>query len=262
MPFMEHLGELRVRLRKAALAYLVGTGVAYAFSLELFALLVAPLVIASQEAGIRPALNFLSPIEPFWVLMKLSMLGGLFLASPFIFWQLWAFIAPGLYRHERKIAVPVVAASAGLFSGGALFGHTYVLPAAYRFFLGYASKDLGRMREILGQAVDLRLTAPFELNPMLAMEQVTAFSIKMLLAFGIVFELPLVLSVLSWLGIVTAKGLWRFNRYALILSAVLGAVLTPGPDIASMLMMAIPMWALYNLSVVIALLFERRRARA
>ncbi len=262
MPFLAHLGELRGRLRWSAVAYLVAVFACYGFAMELFALLVSPLITASVEAGIRPTLNFLSPIEPFWVLMKISMIAAIFVASPIIFWQFWKFVAPGLYKKERRVAVPVVVASATLFCGGAAFGHQLVLPAAFKFFLGFASKDLGRMKEVLGRAVDLQITQPFDLNPMLGMEQVVAFSTKMLLAFGAVFELPLVLSLLSFFGIVSARTLWKFNRYALVICSILGAVLTPGPDVASMLMMTIPMWLLYNLSVVISFAFERRRARA
>lgn len=262
MPFLAHLGELRGRLRWSAVAYFVAVFVCYGFAMELFALLVSPLIDASTEAGIRPTLNFLSPIEPFWVLMKISMIAAIFVASPVIFWQFWKFVAPGLYKKERRVAIPVVVSSATLFCGGALFGHQLVLPAAFKFFLGFASKDLGRMKEVLGRAVDLQLTRPFDLNPMLGMEQVVGFSTKMLLAFGAVFELPLVLSLLSFFGVVSARTLWKFNRYALVICSILGAVLTPGPDVASMLMMALPMWLLYNISVLIAFVFDRRRARA
>src|SRR5215470_13202585 len=173
MPFMSHLDELRVCLRRAAIAYMLGCILAGVFSEELYVILLRPLLIAAQKADMKLTLNFMSPVEPFWVYFKVAMIFGLFVAAPAIFWQLWRFIGPGLYRREKRIVAPFTIFSALFFIGGALFCQ------------------------------------------LLMMEPVLSFAMKMLIAFGLVFELPLVLAFLASIGIVSARALWRFNKYAI-----------------------------------------------
>ncbi|MSP14999.1 MAG: twin-arginine translocase subunit TatC [Myxococcales bacterium] len=262
LPFVEHLRELRKRLRTAVIALLVATGIAFAFSETLYVLLARPLITAWRDAGLgMPKLHFGSLTEPFWVYFKVSMYAGVFLAAPVLFHQLWSFIAPGLYERERRVAIPFALCSALFFIGGALFCYTFVLPPTFDFFLSYSSANIGRLQDSFG-FIDTQVGAPLQVEPTLFMSQYLDLTVKMLLAFGLVFELPLLIFFLSFVGLVTHRGLWRFNKYAVILAFVVGAVLTPGPDVVSQLMMALPIIVLYNLSIIVAWVVTRRRARA
>ncbi len=262
LPFVEHLRELRVRLRNAVIALMIGWVVAFAFSDTLYAFLARPLVRAFAERGITSAqLNFASLTEPFWTYFELSLWAGIFLASPVIFHQIWKFVAPGLYEKEKRIAIPFAVCSALFFIGGALFCYFLVLPAAFRFFLSYSSENLGRMRAIFGFVDFNAAGGTLGLQPQLFMSQYLDLTTKFLLGFGIVFEMPLLIFFLSYAGLVTHKSLWKFNKYAVVISFIVGAILTPGPDIVSQLMMATPMIVLYNLSIIVAFWVTRRRQR-
>lgn len=267
MPFLEHLGELRDCLRNMAIGVVVTTGIAYAFRKFLFAILARPLidawVQAQKEVGIgKPEMVFTSPIEAFMVLFKLSLLVGVFAASPIIFHQLWRFISPGLYERERKWGLTFVVSSVVLFVGGATFCYLYVLPAGYKYFLGYSQEAMGVIKEVMGRAVDVKLSLPFDIKPMITMDEYFGLTSMLLLVFGAVFELPLLLSILAMLGIVSAGQLWRFNRYAIILFAVAGAILTPGDLVVGQLAMTGALTVLYNLSIVLAVVVGRKRKRA
>ncbi len=264
MPFLEHLQELRTCLRNSSIAILSTTLIAYLFRQELFSLLARPMMAAwdkAQHEGAvgKPEMVFTSPIEPFMVLFKLAMLAGVFLASPIIFREIWKFISPGLYARERKWGLVFVISSALLFMGGAAFAYIFVLPASYEYFLGYAAHDLGIIKQALGQTIDVKLSMPFDIRPMLTMDEYFSLTSVLLLVFGAVFELPLLVSILAMLGIVTARQLLGFNRYAIILFAVLGAVLTPGDLVVGQLAMTASLTVLYNLSILLAVVFQRRR---
>lgn len=264
MPFLDHLGELRQCLRNSVLAVLVTTAIAYVFRQYLFALLARPLidawVEAQKEVGIgKPELVFTSPIEAFMVLFKLSLLVGVFAASPIIFHQIWKFISPGLYERERKWGLAFIVFSVLLFVGGGAFAYTFVLPAGYKYFLGYSAESLGVIKEVMGQAVDVRLSLPFDIKPMITMDEYFSLTSMLLLVFGAVFEMPLLLAILAMLGIVSAASLWRFNRYAVVLFAVAGAVLTPGDLVVGQIAMTGSLTVLYNLSILLAVLVGRKR---
>ncbi len=265
MPLLGHLAELRTRLRNIAIAVVLGTIVCYAIRIQLFAILVNPFFDAwarGQHDGYlgKAELVFLSPHEAFTVLFKLSLLAGVVLSSPFIFREIWKFIAPGLYERERRYGLLFVVLSVTLFVGGACFAYLYVLPAGYRFFLGYAANDWGRIQDVMGHAFKLRLSEPFTVRPMITMDEISGLTLTLLLVFGLVFELPLVLGVMAMMGIVSAGQLWRFNRYAIVIFAVLGAVLTPGDMVFGQLAMTGALTVLYNLSIVVALFVQRKRA--
>lgn len=267
MPFLEHLQELRTCLRNSAMAILITTGVAYVFRAELFSLLARPMMgawdEASREVGIgKPEMVFTSPVEPFMVLFKLALLVGVFLASPIIFREIWKFISPGLYARERKWGLAFVLISAFLFIGGAVFAFVFVLPASYKYFLGYSMHDLGIIKQAFGRTIDVRLSTPFDIRPMLTMDEYFSLTSMLLLVFGAVFELPLLLSILAMLGIVSASQLWKWNRYAIICFAVLGAVLTPGDLVVGQLAMTASLTVLYNLSILLAVIVGRRRKAA
>ncbi len=261
MPFLAHLDELRSCLRNSAIALLGGTIIAYPFRADFFALLVRPLMRAWSEnpALGRGELVMLSPHEGFMVLFKLALVVGVFLASPFVFREIWKFIAPGLYARERKWGLGFIVASVLLFAGGAAFAYTYVLPASYKYFLGYSTESLGIIKHALGSTFDITLSQPFDIKPMISMEEYFGLTTMLLLVFGVVFELPLLLAVLAILGIVSAGTLWRFNRYAIVLFAVAGAVLTPGDLVVGQLAMTVSLTVLYNLSILLAFLVGKKR---
>ena len=259
MTFLEHLGELRSSLRRALAGYVLGVVVAGFFSEQLFVWLVQPLAAACAEAGVRPTIHFSSPVEPFWVYFKVALVAGLFLSAPVLFWQLWRFVSPGLYKREKRLVVPFALGSGLLFAAGAAFCQFVVLPLAYPFFLGFAKAKAGAFTALLGHRVEFAFGQSVEITPVFMMEQVLSFAMRMLLAFGLVFELPLLLSFLAYAGLVTAKGLWRWNKYAVIIAFLLGGILTPGPDILSQCLMSLPLWGLYNLSIAVAWLLERAR---
>jgi sec-independent protein translocase protein TatC len=263
LPFLEHLGELRLRLRNAVLALLVGCLIAFWFSETLFALLARPLNVAWKEVLPHQSaqLRFGSLVEPFWVYFELSIYAGIFLASPIIFHQLWKFIAPGLYDKEKKVAVPFAAFSGLMFIGGALFCYFFVFPAMFRFFLSYTNQNIGALSGVFSFTHAEVTSGALAIEPALFMQQYLDLTTKMLLGFGIIFELPLLIFFLSYAGLVTHRKLWKFNKYWIVLSFIIGGVLTPGPDVLSQLMMATPLVVLYEASILIAYIVTRRRER-
>jgi sec-independent protein translocase protein TatC len=262
-PFLEHLGELRLRLRNSVIALLVGCAIAFWFSETLFALLARPLnqawheILPNQQANLR----FGSLIEPFWVYFELSIYAGLFIASPIIFHQIWKFIAPGLYDKEKKVAVPFAAFSGFMFIGGGVFCYLLVFPAMFRFFLSYSSQNIGHLSGVFGFVHSDVTSGALAVEPALFMQQYLDLTTKMLLGFGIVFELPLLIFFLSYVGLVTHRKLWKFNKYWIVLSFIIGGVLTPGPDVLSQFLMATPLVVLYEISILIAYFVTRKRER-
>ena len=248
MTFVEHLYDLRKRLRTAALIFIVVTIASFFFAEKYFDLLTRPARMAWTAAlGREPVFVFTNPTEPFWVYTKLAMYAAILIASPAVIWQLWKFVAPGLYRKEKRMALVVTIATAGCFIGGAVFGYVLISKPALTFLFGLAQTVTG--------------TLPFKIEPMVKMEELVGFMLAMLLGTGVAFELPVVLAVLGWLGLVTARSLWKFNKYALILSAVIGGILTPGPDVLSQMLMAGPLFGLFQVSIVVVWLIERARRK-
>ncbi len=244
MPFFSHLVELRDRLRNAAICFVLATAVSWFFAEDIYAWLRAPLDEAWRshpELGKDTKMAFGSVIEPFWVYMSVALWSGIFVASPFIFHQIWKFIAPGLYKTERRYAVGFAVASAGFFIGGAAFCYYLVLDNIYGFLLGYSNENTVPV---------LSLRAYFDLTK------------NMMIAFGAVFELPILVFFLAMAGLVTPGSLWRFNRWFVVLAFIIGAVLTPSPDVVSQVMMALPMIVLYNASILVSFLVIRRRKKA
>ncbi len=263
MPFLEHLAELRDRIRNAVIAIMLAAVACYLVRGVLFQLLARPLLTAfriAKQKGVAGQLIFTSPVEAFLVLLKTALVSAIFVASPMIFYQLWAFISPGLYSHEKRWALPFVVVSVGLFVGGGLFCYYFVLPPGYEFFLTAATDASVQLMKEIGS--DIAIADAVQIRPLISMEEYFGLTLMLLLVFGVVFELPLVLSVLAMLGIVSAKSLWRFNRYAILIFAIAGAVLTPGDLVIGQLAMAGSLTVLYNLSICIAWLVERKRTAA
>jgi sec-independent protein translocase protein TatC len=249
MTFIEHLSDLRRRLRNAAIVFLLAVVVSFIFVKKYFDVLTRPARAAWMVAlhGQEPVFRFASPTEPFWVYTKLAMYGAFLVSSPFVFWELWKFVAPGLYKKEKRMTLAVTGATATCFIGGALFGYKVLCTPALTYMLSFAEIFPGDLH--------------FKIEPAVMMDEVVGFMLAMLLGTGIAFELPVILAVMGWLGFITARGLWRFNKYALILSAVVGGILTPGPDVLSQVLMAGPLFGLYNVSILLVWLIERGRRR-
>jgi sec-independent protein translocase protein TatC len=258
---IRRLVRMRRALRTAVLTVIGGAVVAHLFADLLVAWLAQPMVrvwteLAPGNPGMGdPTLYFKSPTEPFIAELVMSLWAGVFLASPLLFAQLWRLVAPGL-RRRAGLTWALALGSSAMFLGGALFCHQLVLPAAYRFLIGYGEANLAEMSSLLG----LDPGTTLGLQPSLMIGDYLSLTRRLLLAFGLVFELPIVMFILSWLGLVTARGLWRFNRWAIVLSFAVAAVLTPGPDVISQVMLAAPMVVFYNLSIAVAWMVERRRS--
>lgn len=265
MPFFEHLRDLRTRLRNAIIALIGGFAVAYAFKEELFSLLVVPLAKVRAELAVEnPAvgeaslLHFTSLVEPFWTFFSLSFWAGLFVASPFVFYQIWKFIAPGLYKKERRLGIVFAIASAILFIGGAAFCYFFVFEPVFRFLLDYSTENLSQMQKGLG--IEYEVGAATSITPMLTMQGYLDFAKKILIGFGLAFELPLVIFFLSLVGMVDHRKLWKFNRWAVIIAFVTAAALTP-PDVVSQSFLAGPIIVLYNISIIISFFVTKARER-
>jgi sec-independent protein translocase protein TatC len=261
LPFSEHLQELRRRLWRCLCAYVVAIVLCWGFWRPLLALLLRPLVTTMAAAKLPVKLIAISPTEPLWVPLKLSMLAAVFVGSPYMFWQLWQFVAPGLYAREKRYALPFVLSSVTMFVGGAAFCYFVLMPLAYPVLLGMAQGNLAEIKDIFGMRVNVTLGPAVTIEPNLTINEVFGFSIKLLLGCGLIFELPVLITFLAGVGVVTHRSLWRFNRYAVVISFVVGAVITPGPDVLSQVLVSLPLVVLYNLSIVVAWMITRRRER-
>ncbi len=237
MPFTAHLEELRSRLIKSFIAVGVGFLVAYGFKEKLFEVLIYPLV---RVMGKGDTLIFTGLPEAFFTYLKVAFLAGLMAASPVMIYQFWMFVAPGLYRKERRLLLPIVFLSTFFFVGGALFGYFYVFPIGFKYFLGFANDKI--------QALP-------------SMREYLSFSSKLLIAFGLAFELPLVLTAMARMGLVTVGFLKKNRKYAILLIFIASAILTP-PDVVSQILMAFPLIVLYEISIIGARIFSPRPSDA
>jgi len=233
LPLTTHLQELRKRLILSFIAVGGGFALCYTFAEKIFDILAAPLLEMMPEGG---SLIFTSVAEAFFTYMKVAFIAGLILASPFVLYQIWAFVAPGLYRHEKKYVVPFVLAGSFFFALGIFFGYYVALPVGFKFLLGFTTDFI---------------------KPLPSMKEYLSFSIKFLLAFGLVFEFPVVLVLLARIGVVDAKTLARQRKYAILLIFVFAAIVTP-PDIVSQVIVALPMIGLYELSILLSKLFGKK----
>ncbi len=236
LPFTTHLEELRTRLIRIAIAVGVGFVITYFFSEDLFKLLMAPLLKTMPPES---TLIFTGIAEAFFTYLKVALVAGVFLASPVIFYQIWLFIAPGLYTEEKLLLIPATISSAFFFVGGALFGYYLVFPLGFKYFLSFATDMI---------------------KPMPSVKEYFSFSVKLLFAFGLTFELPLFIFILARLGIVDYKMLSAYRKYALLLVFTAAAVITP-PDVLSQLMLAFPMLLLYELGIIVARLFGKKKVK-
>ena len=243
MTFWEHLEELRGRIVRMIIAFAVGGGVAWYFKRQLLIWLTLPFVKAWSDGHNQgtAALHFPAPAALFLAYVRLAATGGAIFALPFVLYQIWAFIAPGLYSREKRFAVPFVVSSCGLFAAGGYFGWKVAFPVAFKYLLSFSGN--------LGAGIDV--------VPTVMVSDYIDFVTHMLVAFGVAFELPVLSFFLSFAGLVTYKQLIKFFRYFVVVAFIISAVLTP-PDPMSQLLLAIPLCGLYGLSILVAMVFGRK----
>jgi sec-independent protein translocase protein TatC len=229
MPLGAHLAELRRRLIVSLIAVAAGMAALFPF---------AAVVIGWLQQPLDQPLYFLAPTEAFWAHMKVALFGGFILALPVLSYQLWRFVAPALYRSERRYLLLFVGASTGSFALGVAFCHLVAFPFALRFLIDFGLSG--------------------GLTPLISVGAYLGFAVKFYLAFGLIFELPLVLTLLARMGVVTAGLLARHRRHALLVNAIAAAVLTPTSDLFNMLLMLGPLTLLYEVGILGARLFGRR----
>lgn len=241
MSIIEHLGELRTRLIRVIIAVFIGVIVCWFFVGEIFDFLLQPLQLAVPEGRIDTGnIHHKDLAEPFFAMLKTAVLAGIFATTPFSLYQLWKFISPALYKHEKRVAIPFVVMGTAFFFGGAAFCYYVVLPFGYNFLLIFGL-------EIASE-------------PQLMIAEYLTLTTKLLLVFGVVFEMPVIAMFLSALGVIDHNTLLRHWRAAIIGSFVLGAFLTPADPMTQMLL-AGPLTILYFLSVGVAWIFATRRAK-
>jgi sec-independent protein translocase protein TatC len=236
MPLLEHLKELRTRMIWSAGAVLVGMLVSLAFTDQIIAFITAPANVALEEAEVGGGLSIVnSPFEGIYVYLRAAFLGALVIASPVVSWQVWGFIAPGLYKTERRLVLPLAASSTGLFLGGAGFAYYVIFPYAFPFFFTIIKADVS-----------------------LSVEGYLGAVIRMMMAFGVCFQLPVIVFFLARLGLVDARDLIKGFRYAVVAIFVVAALITP-PEVLTQMLLAAPLVLLYGVGIGVAWLFSTKQ---
>ena len=238
MSFLDHLEELRRRILWSLGAIVIGAIVGFVITTQYD-------VIGFLTRPVRPLLEsgrltYLHQTEPFMVSIKVGIFVGVVIALPIVFYHFWRFVAPGLLEKEKRIFIPALLSSVGLFVGGAALAFFFVLPFGLRFFLGFSTESL---------------------QPMITINDYFSFAMQVTLMFGFVFDTPLVILVLAWLGILPVRVLRRYRRHAIAVMAIVSAALTPA-DVVSMLLMLVPLYLLFEISVILAGVIERRREQS
>lgn len=239
-PLLDHLVELRARLLRSVLALAAAFVVCMYFAKDIFAFLAAPYI---EAAGKNSPLIYTKLYEAFFTEIKVALFAAFFVAFPIIANQIWAFIAPGLYRHEKKAFLPFLLATPVLFTGGAALAYYFVMPTAFHFFLGFQQSG-----------------GDITINALPAIADYLSLVMQFIFAFGVAFLLPVLLMLLERAGIVNRQQLKAGRRYAIVGAFVVAAVITP-PDVVSQLMLAIPLCILYELALIGIWFTERRRAK-
>jgi len=239
MPLMAHLEELRKRVIFSVLGVLAGFFACWSYADRIFSLVQQPLIQALRHHGLTGGLVYLNPTEPFNLYLEVGIVAGLFTASPFVFYQLWLFIAPALYRHEKRYVLPFIIGTVGLFSAGGLFGYKMVYPASLDFLIGYGER----------------------FQPMITIGEYTKLFVTIIVGLGLIFEMPILVFFLALMRVLTARWMWRNLRYSILAIFIVAAIVTPTADILNMCLFAAPMIALYTVSIGVAWLVNPARER-
>ncbi len=241
MSFLEHLEELRQRLMHSIIGIVAAAGVCFAFHQRIYDFLAQPITGTLARLHLHASLVYINPVDPFNLYIKISLLAGLFVACPYVLYQIWLFISPGLYRHEKRYIWPFVLLTSSLFIAGGFFAWRFAFPAALEFLVRFGDK----------------------FTPMIEINEYLDLALQVIVAVGLIFELPVVIMVLSFFGIVTPRFLWKNLRYAILITAVLAAAIIPSNDLASIFIVWIPLVALYLLSILLSwLVWLRRKKKA
>jgi sec-independent protein translocase protein TatC len=240
MGFLDHLEELRRRIIYSLIAVGVGFFACWGYAENIYEIIQRPFMEALHHHGLTEKLVYLNPTEPFNLYLKVGAMAGLFVASPFVLYQLWLFISPGLYRNEKRYVLPFMASTVSLFLAGGYFGYKLVYPQALEFLIGY-----GR-----------------QFQPMVTINEYTNLFLVIIIGMGAIFELPIVVFFLALMGMVTPGWMWRNLRYSILVIFIIAAILTPTTDILNMCIFAAPMVALYILSIGIAWLVHPKQRKA
>lgn len=235
MSFLEHLDELRRRLVRIIIYLAIGFCACLYFCKEIYRFISIPITKAMNGAH----LVYTNPTDPFTMYMKVAMIAGVFLTVPFSLYEIWKFIAPGLYRNEKKYVVPFMASTVFLFLAGGAFCYYFVLSAAYTILLQIGS----------------------EFTPMITINEYLDLTLMMILGFGLIFEMPVIVAFLSMFGLVSAGFLWRKSKYSIVIMVTIAAILSPTGDAVNLLIWSAPMIVLYFLSIGVAYLFGRQRKK-
>jgi len=236
VPFIEHIKELRKRLINSLISILIGFLIAYYFSEDIFRFLFKPLKEVLPEGNKN--LYFTGIAQPFFLFLKLAFVAGIFIASPFVLYQIWLFIRPALYEKERRFTLLFVLFGSAFFIGGALFGYFIVFPNIFNFFLGFA-KDF--------------------LSPIITIDDYFSLVISLLLISGLLFELPLIMFILINLDILSVDFFRRYRRYAIVTIVIVAAIVTPTTDAITLLLLSIPLILLYEAGIVFSVLYKKLR---
>jgi sec-independent protein translocase protein TatC len=239
MPLLGHLEELRRRIIFSVVGVLAGFLSCWSFADRIFGLMQQPIIQALRHHGLGGGLVYLNPTEPFNLYLDVAFVAGLFAASPFVFYQLWLFIAPGLYREEKRYALPFLLSTVGLFIAGGLFGYKIVYPASLDFLIGYGQR----------------------FQPMITIGEYTKLFVTITIGLGLIFEMPIIVFFLALMRVITARWMWRNLRYSILVIVILAAIVTPSADILNMCLLAAPMVALYAISMGVAWLVDSNRER-
>ena len=227
MGFLDHLEELRKRIVYSIAIVAVGFGACWGYREHIYAIMQRPIVDALRSNGLPEKLVYLNPTEPFNLYLKIAALAGLFLTSPFVLYQVWMFISPGLYRNEKRYAIPFMVSTIALFSAGGYFGYKIAYPRALKFLIDFSK----------------------QFTPMITIGEYTSLFLSIVLGMGLIFELPILVFFLSLMGIVSPSFMWKHFRYAILVIFIIAAIVTPTPDVVNMCIFAAPMLALYALSI-------------
>lgn len=240
MSFLDHLEELRKRIIWSIAAVGIAFLLCWHWAETIYGYMEAPIMKALAMNHLEQKLVYLNPTEPFNMYMKIGLIAALFVASPFVLYQLWAFVAPGLYRHEKKYVMPFMISSVGLFLGGGFFGYKVVYPAALTFLI-----EQGK-----------------HFTPMITIGEYTDLFLTIIIGLGVVFEMPILIFFLSLIGIVSPRWMWNNFRYSILVIFIIAAILTPTTDIMNMCVFSAPMIGLYLISIGVAWLVHPKRRRA